>query len=65
MTVFWSGSRVMTAGGFVGAAVVRRLSDAGGDRDTRAPVRDYDLRTPTDMNRALANGRSDRDEQDR
>jgi GDP-L-fucose synthase len=57
----WANRRVMVTGGagFLGSAVVRRL-EAAGAREVFVPrSRDYDLRTPDGINRALAHGRPD------
>ncbi len=58
---FWMDRRVMVTGGggFLGKAVVRRL-EAAGAADIFVPrSRDYDLRTPDGIQRALADGRPD------
>jgi GDP-L-fucose synthase len=58
VTDFWRGRRVMVTGGggFLGQSVVRQLQAAGGD-DLMVPrSRDYDLRTPEGIERALADG---------
>jgi len=61
MTDFWAGRRVMVTGGggFLGSAVVQRLHDAGATEIFVPRSRDYDLRTRTDIERALADGRPD------
>jgi GDP-L-fucose synthase len=61
MTDFWAGRRVTVTGGggFLGSAVVRRLHDAGATEIFVPRSRDYDLRTRTDIDRALADGRPD------
>jgi GDP-L-fucose synthase len=56
-----SGRRVMVTGGggYLGRHVVRRLEEAG-VRDVFVPrSREYDLRRPADIERALADGRPD------
>ena len=61
MTEFWNERRVMVTGGggFLGSAVVQRLQEAG-TADIFVPrSRDYDLRTPDGIDRALAEGRPD------
>jgi GDP-L-fucose synthase len=58
---FWNGRRVMVTGGggFLGSAVVQRLQEAG-TADIFVPrSRDYDLRTPDGIDRALADGHPD------
>jgi GDP-L-fucose synthase len=61
MIDFWAGRRVTVTGGggFLGSAVVRRLHDAGATEIFVPRSRDYDLRTRTDIDRALADGRPD------
>src|SRR3954454_5129086 len=61
MTSPLAGRRVMVTGGagFLGAAVVRRLTDAG-VTDVFVPrSRTYDLRTSDGVDRSLADGRPD------
>jgi GDP-L-fucose synthase len=61
VTEFWNGRRVMVTGGggFLGSAVVQRLQEAG-TADIFVPrSRDYDLRTPDGIDRALGDGRPD------
>jgi len=61
VTEFWNGRRVMVTGGggFLGSAVVQRLQEAE-TADIFVPrSRDYDLRTPDGIDRALADGRPD------
>ena len=61
MTEFWNGRRVMVTGGggFLGSAVVQRLQEAG-TADIFVPrSRDYDLRTPDGIARALTDGHPD------
>jgi GDP-L-fucose synthase len=55
---FWAGRRVMVTGGggFLGTAVVRRLQQAGATEIFVPRSRDYDLRTPDGIDRALADG---------
>jgi len=59
MTDFWRGRRVMVTGGggFLGKAVVRRLEAGGADEIFVPRSRDYDLRTPDGIQRALADSR--------
>ena len=59
MTDFWRGRRVMVTGGggFLGKSVVRRLESAGGDEVFVPRSKDYDLRSPEGIGRALADGR--------
>jgi GDP-L-fucose synthase len=45
--------------GFLGSAVVRRLREAGPAEVFVPHVEDYDLRTPVDIDRALAEGQPD------
>jgi len=61
MTEFWPGRRVMVTGGggFLGTAVVRRLQGAGATEIFVPRSRDYDLRTPDGIDRALADGDPD------
>jgi GDP-L-fucose synthase len=61
MTEFWPGRRVMVTGGggFLGTAVVRRLQEAGATEIFVPRSRDYDLRTPDGIDRALADGDPD------
>jgi GDP-L-fucose synthase len=61
MTEFWPGRRVMVTGGggFLGTAVVRRLQQAGATEVFVPRSRDYDLRTPDGIDRALADGDPD------
>ena len=61
MTGFWPGRRVMVTGGggFLGTAVVRRLQQAGATEVFVPRSRDYDLRTPDGIDRALAEGDPD------
>ncbi len=61
MTEFWRGRRVMVTGGggFLGTAVVRRLQLAGATEIFVPRSRDYDLRTPEGIDRALADGKPD------
>ena len=58
MTEFWNGRRVMVTGGggFLGSAVVQRLQEAGAADIFVPRSRDYDLRTPDGIDRALADG---------
>ena len=61
MTEFWNARRVMVTGGggFLGSAVVQRLQEAG-TADIFVPrSRDYDLRTPDGIARALTDGHPD------
>ena len=61
MTEFWNGRRVMVTGGggFLGSAVVQRLQEAE-TADIFVPrSRDYDLRTPDGIDRALTYGHPD------
>jgi GDP-L-fucose synthase len=55
----WQGHQVMVTGGggFLGKAVVRQLESAGADQVFVPRSRDYDLRTPNGIDRALADGR--------
>lgn len=59
MTDFWRGRRVMVTGGggFLGRAVLRRLTAAGADQVFVPRSADYDLRTLDGIQRALADGR--------
>jgi GDP-L-fucose synthase len=59
VTEFWNGRRVMVTGGggFLGSAVVQRLQQAGTSDIFVPRSRDYDLRTPDGIDRALADGR--------
>jgi GDP-L-fucose synthase len=61
VTEFWNGRRVMVTGGggFLGSAVVQRLQEAGAADIFVPRSRDYDLRTPEGIDRALADGRPD------
>ena len=61
MTEFWNGRRVMVTGGggFLGSAVVQRLQEAGTVEIFVPRSRDYDLRTPDGIDRALSDGRPD------
>jgi GDP-L-fucose synthase len=61
MTEFWPDRRVMVTGGggFLGTAVVRRLQQAGATEVFVPRSRDYDLRTPDGIDRALADGDPD------
>lgn len=61
MSEFWDGRRVMVTGGggFLGSAVVERLREAGTAEIFVPRSRDYDLRTPNGIDRALADGRPD------
>jgi GDP-L-fucose synthase len=61
VTEFWNGRRVMVTGGggFLGSAVVQRLQEAGTAEIFVPRSRDYDLRTPDGIDRALADGRPD------
>jgi dTDP-glucose 4,6-dehydratase/GDP-L-fucose synthase len=58
MTQFWPGRRVMVTGGggFLGRAVVRRLSKSGADKVFVPRSNAYDLRTQAGIERALADG---------
>jgi len=58
---FWNGRRVMVTGGggFLGTAVVERLREAGTAEIFVPRSREYDLRTPDGIDRALADGRPD------
>jgi len=58
---FWAGRRVMVTGGggFLGTVVVRRLESAGATDVFVPRSAAYDLRKPTDIARALADGRPD------
>ena len=57
----WADRRVMVTGGggFLGQAVVRRLQEAGASEIFVPRSRDYDLRLPADIGRALDDGRPD------
>ena len=57
----WADRRVMVTGGggFLGKAVVRRLQEAGASDIFVPRSRDYDLRLPADIARALDDGRPD------
>jgi len=57
----WRDRRVMVTGGggFLGQAVVRRLQEAGASEIFVPRSRDYDLRLPADIGRALDDGRPD------
>ena len=57
----WADRRVMVTGGggFLGQAVVRRLQEAGASDIFVPRSRDYDLRLPADIARALDDGRPD------
>ena len=61
MDSFWGPRRVMVTGGggFLGTAVVRRLQQDGATDVFVPRSRDYDLRTPDGIDRALADGRPD------
>ena len=61
MSDFWNGRRVMVTGGggFLGTAVVERLREAGTAEIFVPRSREYDLRTPDGIDRALADGRPD------
>ena len=61
MTEFWNGRRVMVTGGggFLGSAVVQRLEEEGSANIFVPRSRDYDLRTPDGIDRALADGGPD------
>ena len=61
MTEFWNGRRVMVTGGggFLGSAVVQRLQEAGAADIFVPRSRDYDLRTPDGIDRALTDGHPD------
>jgi GDP-L-fucose synthase len=58
---FWAGRRVMVTGGggFLGTAVVRRLQQAGATEIFVPRSRDYDLRAPDGIDRALTDGDPD------
>ena len=57
----WADRRVLVTGGggFLGKAVVRRLQEAGASDIFVPRSRDYDLRLPADIARALDDGRPD------
>jgi GDP-L-fucose synthase len=59
VTSFWQGRRVMVTGGggFLGQAVLRRLDAAGADSVFVPRSREYDLRTTSGVEAALAKGR--------
>ena len=61
MTTFWADRRVLVTGGggFLGHRVVARLTEAGADEIFVPRSRDYDLRSGTDIDRALDDGRPD------